>query len=107
MWEVVEDPAYRHLHQIDLGAKQVRTIGLDHVAGAAPVRREVVTHQRAFVPEALLEQQVDRPGAVVPGWRAVAGRSHTGSAVERIETLHQNLALSLGTDGGRYPPCAR
>src|SRR5215212_4286547 len=47
--EVVEDPTYWHLDQIDLGAEEVRAIGLDDVTNAAPVRGEVVTHQRALV----------------------------------------------------------
>src|SRR5215213_3619456 len=96
MREVVEDPAHRHLDQIDLRTEQVWTVGLDHITGAAPVRGEVVAHQRALVLKALLKQQVDREGAVVPGWRAIAGRSYPGRTVERFETLYQNLALPLG-----------
>src|SRR5215212_8433601 len=97
MREVVDDPAHRHLDQIDLCTEQVRTVGLDDVAGAAPVRGEVVTHQRALVLKTLFEQEVDREGAVIPGWRAVAGWSHPGRAVKRFETLQQDLALSLGS----------
>ena len=101
--EVIEDPTDRQLHQIDLGAEQIRTIGLDDVADAAPVGLVVFAHQRALVADALLQQQLDGVGAVVPGRRAVADGTDPGDSVEGGKSPFQNVPfLLLGAKGAGF-----
>ena len=53
---VVERPADRHLDQRRLAAAHERLLEFGHVALAGVVAIVVVAHQRAVVPDAVLEQ---------------------------------------------------
>ena len=68
---------------------------LSIVPEPAPVRLEILPHQRALVPEPVLHQQLDRVRTVVPGRRAVSHRPHPRHFVERRQSPQQHLLFPL------------
>ena len=73
-----------------------------HVAAAGAIGPVVGGHQRGIVEEAVLDEEIERMVAQVPGWRAVAAGRSAGEATDRLVGPHQiRLLLLAALAGGR------
>ena len=89
MRKVVERPTDRHFDERGRLTKMERLAKLGDVAAPRAIGKVVGAHQARVVGEAVLQQQIDRVLAQVPGRRTVAARLAPGQPRDRVIGAHQ------------------